>query len=219
MIQEEKFRRRLSLYFSVIFFAFFLIGGVICWVIPPPRMVLPLEEPKPGDGHSWVVVLPDLPLSPWQRQFYRFRPDDGTEHDLILFEDGQPLPLSNQSYQDIRNLGGGRYSYSQDSLWFSTSRNDDPTGNGSVYETEIRTKPRVRVYKASKLALFFSLFGVVCWWLTPRIFPLFGHTRRWLIQTENMVNPWQNPNSVRVEVFLYLFIIPMETLNNLSFCR
>ena len=163
MSRMEKFCRNLGV--RLFFCALFLAGAAICWIIPPPKVVLPLAEAKPDGGHGWVFALPELPLPLWQRAIYKIRPGDGAEHDVALLEDGQALPLANCLHQDIRDIGAGRYSHWDNALWFSTSRNDDPTRNGRVYEAEIRTRPKARV----SVAAWCALLGVVCTWLIPRV--------------------------------------------------
>jgi len=127
----------------------FLMGMSVCFIITPPKAILSMSEPKPDDGHGWVVALPKLPLPLWQRAVYRVSPNDVT-----LFEDGRPLPRPNSNLQDIRNRGAGRYSLSGHALQFSTSQNDNPITNGLVYELEIRTQPKNGVYRVTLLAFW-----------------------------------------------------------------
>lgn len=55
---------------------------------------------------------------------------------LVLFENGEPLPLPHISHEDIRKLGGGRYSHWGAHLYFSTPDNSDPIQNGRRYTVE-----------------------------------------------------------------------------------
>ena len=55
---------------------------------------------------------------------------------LALFEDGKALGPAHASHDDIRRLGAGRYSHWGAQLYFSTSDNTDPRGNGRHYSVE-----------------------------------------------------------------------------------
>jgi hypothetical protein len=52
---------------------------------------------------------------------------------LLLLEDGKPLPLPDSSHDDIRALGKGRYSFWDEKLLFSSSNGSDPRRNGKQY--------------------------------------------------------------------------------------
>lgn len=52
---------------------------------------------------------------------------------ILLFEDDQLLNPPHAIHDDIRRLGGGRYSHWEDKLYFSTSDGSDPNGNGRTY--------------------------------------------------------------------------------------
>lgn len=52
---------------------------------------------------------------------------------LILLEDGKPLGSGHDLHGSILNEGGGRYSFWQDTVYFSTSDGSDPTQNGRRY--------------------------------------------------------------------------------------
>ncbi|AYV81545.1 MAG: radical SAM protein [Harvfovirus sp.] len=54
--------------------------------------------------------------------------------ELILFEDEVKLDWQHSAHEDIRNLGGGRYSHWDKYLYFSTRDNSDPRENGRVYK-------------------------------------------------------------------------------------
>jgi hypothetical protein len=71
---------------------------------------------------------------------YRFRTNAGrifAYSELYLraplYEDGQLLPHANSMHDDIRALGGGRYSMWPDAVFFSTSDGSDPRTNGRRY--------------------------------------------------------------------------------------
>ncbi|MFN7827285.1 MAG: hypothetical protein ACK5RR_04880, partial [Acidobacteriota bacterium] len=55
--------------------------------------------------------------------------------DAQVLENGEPLKgKQNSIHSDIRQLGLGRYSFWQTSIYFSTSDNSDPRTNGRKYE-------------------------------------------------------------------------------------
>lgn len=55
----------------------------------------------------------------------------------IVLEDSVPLPgPANENHDEIRKLGGGRYSFWYDNLYFSSSDNSDPRTNGRKYEIQ-----------------------------------------------------------------------------------
>jgi len=55
----------------------------------------------------------------------------------VLLEDGRPLAgPANALHEDIRTLGGGRFSFWYDYVYFSTSDHTDPRTNGRRYEVE-----------------------------------------------------------------------------------
>jgi hypothetical protein len=57
---------------------------------------------------------------------------------LVVLEDGRPLQGAGALHDEIRQLGCGRYSHWGDTLYFSTSDNSDPAGNGRAYWVEER---------------------------------------------------------------------------------
>ena len=62
---------------------------------------------------------------------------DNDEHPnrstLLLYEDGQLLQPAHSLHDDIRNLGGGRYSHWDEFLYFSTSDGSNPNTNKRTY--------------------------------------------------------------------------------------
>ena len=55
----------------------------------------------------------------------------------VVLEDGRPLPgPANALHDDIRHVGGGRFSFWYDYVYFSASDNSDPRTNGRRYEIE-----------------------------------------------------------------------------------
>jgi radical SAM protein with 4Fe4S-binding SPASM domain len=85
----------------------------------------------PESGHCWVATIPDA---------FRRAVADGVAHaePVRLLEDGAPLPLPDSPHDDIRALGGGRYSVWGRSVYFSTSDGGDPVTNGRRYELRWR---------------------------------------------------------------------------------
>ena len=58
---------------------------------------------------------------------------DGASRALVL-EEGLPLGPGNAPHNDIRKLGGGRFSFWGDNVYLSASDNSDPRKNGRPYE-------------------------------------------------------------------------------------
>ncbi|MBX3464989.1 MAG: hypothetical protein KF830_17610 [Planctomycetes bacterium] len=57
---------------------------------------------------------------------------------LVVLEDGVPLPHAHAAHDDIRRLGGGRYSHWGDNVYFATRDDSDPRTNGRRYTVEER---------------------------------------------------------------------------------
>ena len=58
--------------------------------------------------------------------------------DLRLFENGHVIGPAHSERADIENLGRGRYLYSTDGLYFSSSDGSDPRTNGRTYRVRFR---------------------------------------------------------------------------------
>jgi SAM-dependent methyltransferase len=60
----------------------------------------------------------------------------------LVLEDGRPLPgPANALHEDIRQLGGGRFCFWHDYVYFSSSDDSDPRTNGRRYEVEYAVGP------------------------------------------------------------------------------
>ena len=79
--------------------------------------------PERERGHCFV--LRRLP-SHWES-------DADTGSRVILLEDGRPLGPAHANHDEIRTVGGGRFSHWGDVLYFSTSDNSAPESNGRSY--------------------------------------------------------------------------------------
>jgi hypothetical protein len=89
---------------------------------------LEIHELRAESGHCWLGSLPGYLLS-----------DKESSSLLVLFENDVPLGPAHAGHDDIRNLGGGRFSHWGTELYFSTSDNSDPRSNGKRYTVrEIR---------------------------------------------------------------------------------
>lgn len=75
-------------------------------------------------GHCFMAEIPE--------GFIRLAGD--SLKDVKLWEDGVPLAFPESLHEDIRRLGGGRYSVWGQHLYFSASDNSDPFDNGRRYE-------------------------------------------------------------------------------------
>ena len=86
-----------------------------------------LLRPIAEEGHSYTCKLPpDAPLGD--------SPEAPFSSRLELFEDGRPLGPPHSQHQEIRALGNGRFSHWHQHVYFSTSDNTDPRGNGRRYD-------------------------------------------------------------------------------------
>jgi FkbM family methyltransferase len=77
-------------------------------------------------GNCWVAQVKEtLPVGDNE--------ENSNRSILLLFEDGKLLQSAHALHEDIRTLGGGRYSHWHETLYFSTSDNSDPNTNGREY--------------------------------------------------------------------------------------
>jgi FkbM family methyltransferase len=87
------------------------------------QLVVPFQRET---GFCWVIPLNDFLSN-----------TDDNEHPnrstLLLYEDDHLLQPAHALHEDIRNLGGGRYSYWNGALYFSTTDGSDPNTNGRRY--------------------------------------------------------------------------------------
>ncbi len=89
------------------------------------RRVLTVPFMRAGE-HGWVVALPDLRHDADNQQ-------NPTRSTLVLFENDNLLGPAHSLHDDIRKLGGGRYSHWTNALYISTPDNSDPNTNGRKY--------------------------------------------------------------------------------------
>ena len=83
----------------------------------------------PEQGHCFYAPLPSYLLS-----------DLESSSSLVLFEDDRPLGPAHAPHDEMRSLGGGRYSHWGTHLFFTTSDNSDPRSNGRRYT--VKEMPR-----------------------------------------------------------------------------
>jgi hypothetical protein len=93
---------------------------------------------------------------------------EGTEPSLgVVLEDGAPLPgYDNAQHVDIREIGKGRSSFWSDLVYFSSSDNSPPTGNGRSYA--IRYPRMVRSTFANAIYAFTIVLIAASIWLARR---------------------------------------------------
>jgi 2-polyprenyl-6-hydroxyphenyl methylase/3-demethylubiquinone-9 3-methyltransferase len=68
------------------------------------------------------------------------RPGDDRRSPLFMFEDGHPLPKPHAVHDEIDQIGRGRYSHWEGSLYFSSSDGSDPNENGRDYRVLVATR-------------------------------------------------------------------------------
>ena len=123
---------------AVVLVSFYLVGVGIFLVLTR-RIVAPpflrvfralargpyagtLNSFHPEQGHCFYAPLPSYLLS-----------DLESSSSLELFEDDQPLGPAHAPHDQMRSLGGGRFSHWGTHLFFTTSDNSDPRSNGRRY--------------------------------------------------------------------------------------
>lgn len=80
----------------------------------------------PAGGTAWRVTAPALAhLADTQ--------DYPCRSLLHLLEDDRPLPFAHALHDDVRAVGGGRFSHWERDILFSTTDNSDPNTNGRRY--------------------------------------------------------------------------------------
>lgn len=84
-----------------------------------------VQAGAPDGGYAWLVSLPHLEM--WGASL------DAPLSGSVLLENGVVIGPGNQSHDDIRNAGGGRFSHWGGQLWFSSSDGTDPRTNGRTY--------------------------------------------------------------------------------------
>jgi SAM-dependent methyltransferase len=90
-----------------------------------------------------------------------FDPDDST---TFILEDGVPLHgPANSVHDDIRKLGGGRYSFWKSQVYFSASDNSNPLENKRIYEIVVpiasaKVLGRMRRFPRWVFSKFFQRF-------------------------------------------------------------
>ena len=83
-------------------------------------------------GHMWACPLPDLAA-------FADTPEFPRRSQLVLFEDSLHLYFRHAPHRAIQRLGEGRCNHWQNELFFSSSDNSDPNGNGRVYTAMLWT--------------------------------------------------------------------------------
>lgn len=97
------------------------------------RLLAPFRQPFSAEltkvvhdkGHCYVARLDRRLIS-----------DLDGQSRLRLFENGLELPHPHSVQDDIRSLGGGRYSHWGDAVFFSSSDNTDSSANGRRYSVK-----------------------------------------------------------------------------------
>ncbi len=82
-----------------------------------------LPAPQPEGRLGWMLA--GLPR--------RWVSDDAGPSRLVVLEDGRPLGPAHALHDEVRQLGGGRFSHWAGCLLFSTGDGSDPRSNGRAY--------------------------------------------------------------------------------------
>jgi hypothetical protein len=118
----------------------------------PPTRIEPLSEHRPS--LAWVYRLPGTDAHHSADKF-----------GAAFVEDGAVLCCVRSTAQQVRRLGGGRWTLQPGRLVFSTTDNSDPRSNGRRY---VLTRPAAgplarRLGRLGGLA--FVVFACTAWWL------------------------------------------------------
>ena len=92
-----------------------------------PRTRATLSNPHHERGFCYVARIPPALV-----------PDARGRPQLLVLEDGKPLPFDRSTLEAIRQMGKGRYAQSEAEVSFSASDNSDPSTNGRLYSVEER---------------------------------------------------------------------------------
>jgi hypothetical protein len=102
------------------------LGKVLRYYLRP-RYSGELKDFVHESGNCWLAKVPAMLPS-----------EADSASKLMLFEDAKPLAPRNAPHDEIRKLGGGRFSHWYSQLYFSTSDNSDPRTNGRRYTVRER---------------------------------------------------------------------------------
>jgi hypothetical protein len=92
----------------------------------PGARLLVLSEIRRESNYCWVADLPDG-IAPGDVS------DRQPQSALRLFEDDREIGPGHSLHDEIREIGGGRFSHWGRQCWFSSSDNADPTSSGRCY--------------------------------------------------------------------------------------
>jgi hypothetical protein len=97
---------------------------------------VPVRDASLDSGHAYSVHALAVPRA-------SDLPGDDNLHPrrsgLQLLENGAPIGPAHSSHEDIRRMGGGRFSHWGTGLLFSSSDNSDPRINGRAYSVAFTT--------------------------------------------------------------------------------
>ncbi len=96
--------------------------------MPTRARLFTLDQIVPEEGYCWKATLPND----------AFGDQVGTSiSGLRLFENGTEIGPGRSSHDDIRKLGGGRFSHWGTDLYFSSTDKDPPSNSGRSYQALI----------------------------------------------------------------------------------
>ncbi len=139
---------------AVVLVSFYLVGVGIFLVLTR-RIVAPpflrvfralARRPYAGAVSSFTQNRAIAFMRPCLRTFCRILK---VPHPLMLFEDGRPLGPAHAPHDQMRALGGGRFSHWGAHLFFTTSDNSDPRSNGRRYTVREMRRSAVLFIRAT----------------------------------------------------------------------
>ncbi len=122
-----------------------LATAVLALLAPTLAEAIAPASMRPEAGHNTTasvsIPVPFPYVVPWDTG------DDPHASDGVVTEDERPLGPGHALHEDIRTLGGGRYSLWAGSVYFSSSDGTDPATNGRAYALEAASRlPRRIVF-------------------------------------------------------------------------
>lgn len=131
----------------VMFFTSINLGlFVLASLLPSNQITLSSAAIRPEAGHNYTATFADPLVFPLT--FGWDTPSAPQQADAVVMEGRRRLGPGHSAHADIRRLGAGRYSFWSGTLYFSTSDNSDPRGNGRAYRVRARPRPHPAVAMA-----------------------------------------------------------------------
>jgi lysophospholipase L1-like esterase len=127
---------------------------------------LPAKNMNAYGGHAYTVNAPRSDRL-WPLYFDSDSPDRPDASSARLFEDGARLGPAHSLHARIAEVGAGAYSHWGNAVYFSTSDNSDPRGNGKTYVFGVTASLPVKMFALIAVVSTGSLLLLWSPWLIP----------------------------------------------------